>query len=113
MHGALCSRRGTRGYSATPDGDANNLKKRGMVDGGRRRGSRQSAVKLTVLNRKLLDAIFGSQRTVAPPLPTAGDFVASLPRRLHSTEIFTFLSRHHPYPIDERKAIHREGAAIL
>jgi hypothetical protein len=88
-------------------------------------------VKLTVLNRKLLDAIFGSQRTVAPPLPTAGDFVASfpeaasvfattncplfpyLPRRLHSTEIFTFLSRHHPYPIDERKAIHREGAAIL
>jgi hypothetical protein len=28
MNGELCSRRGTRGYSETPDGDANNLKKR-------------------------------------------------------------------------------------
>src|SRR6267378_5133564 len=126
MHGALCSRRGTRGYSETPDGDANNLKKRGMVDGGACRGSRQSALQLTVLHRKLLDARFGSQRPVAPPLPTAVDFVASLPeaasvfattnrplfprlpRLLDSTEIFTFLSRPHPYPIAERKAIHRE-----
>jgi hypothetical protein len=101
-----------------------------MVDGGACRGSRQSALQLTVLHRKLLDARFGSQRPVAPPLPTAVDFVASLPeaasvfattnrplfpclpRRLHSTEIFTFLSCHHAYPIDE-KTIHRESAAIL
>ena len=86
----------------------------GVVDGGKRPGSRQSALKLMVLNLKLFDAMFGSQRTVAPPLPTAVDFVASppeaafvfatanrplsprLPRRLDSTEIFTFLSRHHP-----------------
>jgi hypothetical protein len=98
----------------------------GIVEGGGLRGSRQSALKLMVLNRKRFDAMFGSQSTVAPPLPTAVDFVASLPeaapvfattnrplfprlpRLLDSTEIFTFLSRHHPYPIDESKAIHRE-----
>jgi hypothetical protein len=102
----------------------------GVVDGGGRRGSRQSALKLTVLNLKLFDALFGSQSTVAPSLPTAVDFVASLPeaapvfattnrplfprlpRLLDSTEIFTFLSRHHPYPIDEQQAIHRECAAM-
>jgi len=98
----------------------------GAVDGGGLRGSRQSALKLMVLNLKLFDSMFGSQSTVAPPLPTAVDFVASLPeaapvfattnrplfpclpRLLDSTEIFTFLSRHHPYPIDERQAIHRK-----
>jgi hypothetical protein len=90
----------------------------GVVDGGGLRGSRQSAFKLMVLNLKLFDSMFGSQSTVAPPLPTAVDFVASLPeaapvfattnrplfpclpRLLDSTEIFTFLSRHHPYPTD-------------
>ena len=103
----------------------------GVVDGGGLRGSRQSALKLMVLHRTLFDAMFGSQRTLAPPLPTAVDFVTSLPeaapvfatanrplfprrpRRLDSTEIFTFLSRHHLYPIDERKTIHRECAAML
>jgi len=103
----------------------------GVVDGGGLRGSRQSALKLMVLHLKLFDSMFGSQRTVAPPLPTAVDFVASLPeaapvfatanrplfprlpRRLDSTEIFTFLSRHHPYPIDEQQAIHPECAAML
>ena len=98
----------------------------GVVDGGGLRGSRQSALKLMVLNLKLFDAMCGSQSTVAPPLPTAVDFVASLPdaapvfattnrplfpclpRLLDSTEIFTFLSRHPPYPIDERQAIHRK-----
>src|SRR6266571_2019626 len=127
MLGALCSRRGTRGYSETPDGEANNLKKMGVVDGGGLRGSRQSTLKLMVLHLKLCDAMFGSQSTAAPPLPTAVDFVASLPeaapvfattnrslfprlpRLLDSTEILTFLSRHHPYPIDERKAIHRDN----
>jgi hypothetical protein len=90
----------------------------GVVDGGGFRGSRQSALQLMVRNLKLFDALFGSQRTVAPPLPTAVDFVASLPeattvfatpnrplfphlpRFLDSTEILTFLSRHHPDPID-------------
>jgi hypothetical protein len=102
----------------------------GIVDGGGLRGSCQSALKLMVLNLKLVDSMFGSQSTVAPPLPAAVDFVASLPeaatvfattnrplfprlpRRLDSTEILTFLSRHHPYPIDERKAIHRECAEM-
>jgi len=97
----------------------------GVVDGGGFRGSRQSALQLMVRNLKLFDALFGSQRTVAPPLPTAVDFVASLPeaapvfatahrplfphlpRRVDSTEILTFLSRHHPYPMAESKAIHR------
>src|SRR5467141_4398672 len=97
----------------------------GVVDGGGLRGSRQSALKLMVLHLKLFDALFGSQRTVAPPVPTAVDFVASLPeaapvfatanrqffprlpRRLDSTEIFTFLSRHHVCPIDERHEIGR------
>jgi len=50
----------------------------GVVDGGGLRGSRQSALKLMVLNLKLFDSMFGSQSTVAPPLPTAIDFVASL-----------------------------------
>ena len=95
-----------------------------MVEGS---GARVRAlVKLMVLNLKLFDSMFGSQSTVAPPLPTAVDFVASLPeaapvfattnrplfpclpRLLDSTEIFAFLSRHHPYPIDESKTIHRE-----
>jgi len=102
-----------------------------IVDGGGLRGSRQSAVQLMVLHLKLCDALFGSQSAVTPPLPTAVDFVASLPeaapvfattnrplfprlpRFLDSTEIFTFLSRHHPCPIAERKAIHRECAAML
>jgi hypothetical protein len=124
-------RRGTRGYSETRDGDGNNVKKKGVVDAGGRRDSRQSAVQLMVLHRKLCDSLFGSQSTVAPPVPTAVDFVASLPeaapvfatpnrplfprlpRLLDSTEIFTFLSRHHPYPIGERKAIHRECAEML
>ena len=93
-------------------------------------GSRPSACKLMVLSLKLFDSMFGCQSTVAPPLPTAVDFVASLPeaapvfattnrplfpclpRRLDSTEILTFLSRHYPYPIDERKAIHRECAEM-
>jgi hypothetical protein len=97
----------------------------GIVDGGGVRGSRQSTGALMVLNLKLVDSLFGSQSTVAPRLPAAVDFVASLPkaatvfattnrplfphlpRRLDSTEILTFLSRHHPYPIAERKAIHR------
>jgi hypothetical protein len=97
-----------------------------IVDGGGLRGLRQSACELMVLNLKLFDSMFGSQSTRAPPLPTAVDFVASLPeaapvfattnrplfprlpRRLDSPEIFTFLSRHHPYPIDESKAIHRQ-----
>ena len=123
--------RGTRGYSETPDGDANNLKKMGVVDGAGLRGSRQSALKLMVLNLKLFESMFGSQSTVAPPLPTAVDFVASLPeaapvfattnrplfprlpRLLDSTEIFTFLSRHHPYPIADRQAIHRECPEML
>jgi len=103
----------------------------GLVDGGGLRGSRPNALKPMVLNLTLFDSMFGSQSTVAPPLPTAVDFVASLPeaapvfattnrplfpclpRLLDSTAIFTFLSRHHPYPIDERKAIHRECAAML
>ena len=90
----------------------------GIVDGGGLRGSRQSALKLMVLNLKLVDSMFGSQSTVAPPLPAAVDFVASLPeaatvfattnrplfpdftRLPDSTEILTFLSRHHPDPID-------------
>ena len=90
----------------------------GVVDGGGLRGSRQSACELMVLSLKLFDSMFGCQSTVAPPLPTAVDFVASFPeatpvfapanrplfphrpRLLDSTEIFAFLSRHHPYPID-------------
>ena len=102
----------------------------GIVDGGELRGLRQSACELMILNLKLIDSMFGSQSTVAPPLPAAVDFVASLPeaatvfattnrplfprlpRRLDSTEILTFLSRHHPYPLDERKAIHRECAEM-
>jgi len=103
----------------------------GVVDGGGLRGSRQSALKLMVLNLKLCESMFGSQSTVAPSSPTAVDFVASLPeaapvfattnrplfpclpRRLDSTEILTFLSRHHPYPIAERKAIPRACAEML
>ena len=91
----------------------------GIVNAGGLRGSRQSTFELMVLNLKLFDSIFGCQSTVAPPLPTTVDFVASLPeatpvfaptnrplfprlpRLLDSTEIFAFLSRHHPYPIDE------------
>jgi hypothetical protein len=75
-----------------------------------------------VLSLKLFDSMFGCQSTVAPPLPTAVDFVASLPeatpvfapanrplfphlpRLLDSTEIFAFLSRHHPHPIDRTKS---------
>jgi hypothetical protein len=90
----------------------------GIVDGGGLRGLRQSACELMVLNLKLIDSMFGSQSTVAPPCPAAVDFVASLPeattvfatpnrplfprlpRFLDSTEILTFLSRHHPDPID-------------
>jgi hypothetical protein len=103
----------------------------GIVNGGGLRGARQSAVQLMVLHLKLFESLFGSQSTRAPPLPTAVDFVASLPeatsvfattnrplfprlpRLLDSTEIFTFLSRHHPYPIAERKAIHRECTEML
>jgi hypothetical protein len=103
----------------------------GIVNGGGLRGARQSAVQLLVLHLELFDSLFGSQSTGAPPLPTAVDFVASLPeatsvfattnrplfprlpRLLDSTEIFTFLSRHHPYPIAERKAIHRECTEML
>ena len=40
---------------------------------------RQSAFELMVRNLKLFDSMFGSQSTLAPPLPTAVDFVASLP----------------------------------
>src|SRR5712671_7033294 len=102
----------------------------GVVAGGGCRGARQSALPLMVRTLQLFDALFGSQRTVAPPWPTAVDCVAPLPeaapvfatahrplfprlpRRLDSTEIFTFLSRHHAYPIDEQQAIHRECAAM-
>jgi hypothetical protein len=51
----------------------------GIVDGGGLRGLRQSACELMVLNLKLIDSMFGSQSTVAPPFPAAVDFVASLP----------------------------------
>ena len=67
------------GTVETPDGDANSLKKMGVVDGGGLRGSRQSAFKLMILHLKLFDSMFGSQSTVAPPLPTAVNFFASLP----------------------------------
>lgn len=111
--------------------EANTLKKMGIVDSGGHRGSCQSALQLMVLHRKRFDSLFGRQCTVTPPLPTAVDFVASLPeaapvfattnrplfpclsRLLASTESLTFLSRHYPYPMDERKAIHRECAEML
>lgn len=122
---------GTGGDRATRDGDGHHFKKKGIAEGGGLRDSRQSAAKLMGLHFQLCDALFGSHRTVAPPLPTAVDFVASLPeatpvfattnrprfprlpRRLDSTAIVTFLSRHHPSPMAESKAIHRECTAML
>jgi hypothetical protein len=74
---------------------------------------------------QLFDALFGSQRTVAPPWPTAVDCVASLPeaapvfatahrplfpplpRRVDSTAILPFLSRPPPSPLAASQAIHR------
>jgi hypothetical protein len=40
---------------------------------------RQSAFELMVLNLKLAGPMFGGQSTLAPSLPTAIDFFASLP----------------------------------
>jgi hypothetical protein len=89
----------------------------GIVDTGGLRSLRQSAFELMVLNLELIDSMFGNQSTVAPPLPAAVDFVASLPeaatlfatpnrplfphlsRFLDATEILAFLSRHHPIPL--------------
>jgi hypothetical protein len=50
-----------------------------IVDGGKRRGSTQSAFELMVLNLKLSGPIFGPQSPLAPTVPTAVDFLASLP----------------------------------
>ena len=95
----------------------------GVVEGGELRGSRQSAFELMVLNLKLPGPIFGLQSTLAPTGPTAVDFLVSLPyaamvfapsyrpffpdiaRLLDSTEILTFLSSHHPHPIDRKQTI--------
>ena len=95
----------------------------GIVDGRELRGSRQSAFELMVLNLKLPGPIFGLQSTLAPTGPTAVDFLVSLPyaatvfapsyrpffpdiaRLLDSTEILTFLSSHHPHPIDKKQTI--------
>ena len=60
------------------DGDASSLKKMGVVNAGGLRGSRQSAFELMILDLKLLDSVVGSQRTVAPHLPTALNFFASV-----------------------------------
>ncbi len=97
----------------------------GVVDAAGFRGSRQSALELMGLNLKLFDSMFGSQSTVAPPLPTAVDFIASLPeaapifattysslfpgiaRLLDATEILAFLSSHYSLPIDMKPAIPR------
>jgi len=95
----------------------------GMVDGRERRGSRQSAFELMVLHRKLPGPMFGLQSTRAPTGPTAVDFLGSLPyaatvfapsyrpffpdiaRLLDATAILTFLSSHHPHPIDRKQTI--------
>jgi len=76
-----------------------------------------------VLNLKLSGPIFGFQSLLAPTAPTAVDFLVSLPyaatvfasfyrpffpditRLLDSTEILTFLSSHHPHPIDRKQTI--------
>jgi hypothetical protein len=50
-----------------------------IVDGGELRGSRQSALKLMILNLKLSAPIFGLQSPLAPTGPTAVDFLAALP----------------------------------
>jgi hypothetical protein len=50
-----------------------------IVDGTGRRDSRESAFELMVLNLKLAGPMFGGQSTLAPSLPTAIDFFASLP----------------------------------
>jgi hypothetical protein len=50
----------------------------GVVNAGGLRGSRQSAFELMILYLKLLDSVFGSQRTVAPNFPTAVNFFASV-----------------------------------
>jgi hypothetical protein len=50
-----------------------------IVDAGERRGSRQSAFELMVLNFKLAGSIFSLQSPLAPTAPTAVDFLASLP----------------------------------
>jgi hypothetical protein len=50
-----------------------------IVDGGERRGSRQSAFELMVLNLKLSGLICGLQSPLAPTGPPAVDVLASLP----------------------------------
>jgi hypothetical protein len=83
-----------------------------------------------VRNLKLAGPMFGGQSTLAPSLPTAIDFFASLPsatavfattnrplfpdftRLLDSTEILAFLSRHHLRPIDMPPAIHRVSRTL-
>jgi hypothetical protein len=83
------------------------------------------AFELMILNLELGDPMLGSQSAVAPSVPTAFDFFASIlyattlfatthrplfpaiPRLLDSTEIFAFLSCHDPYPRDSQKASHR------
>ena len=97
----------------------------GIVDAGERRNSRQSALELMVLNFKLSGPMFGLQSPLAPAVPTAVDFLASLPytatvfapsdrpffpdiaRLLDTTKILAFLSCHHPYPLDRQPIIQR------
>jgi hypothetical protein len=50
----------------------------GVIDGRGLRGSGQGAWELMILNLKLLDSMVGSQRTLAPNVPTALDFFASI-----------------------------------
>ena len=96
-----------------------------IVDGGERRGSRQSAFELMVLNLKLSGLICGLQSPRAPTAPTAVDFLVSLPyaatvftpfyrpffpdsaRLLNATEILAFLSSHHPQPSARTPIIQR------
>jgi len=103
----------------------------GVIDGVELTRLHGGALELMMLNLKLFDSMFGSQSAVAPTFPTPVDFFASLPeaatlfattnrplfphlpRRLDSTEILAFLSRHHPHPIDRKKAIHRKLADML
>jgi hypothetical protein len=50
----------------------------GVVDAGGLRSLCESTFELMILNLKLLDSMFGSQRTVAPNFPTVVDFFASI-----------------------------------
>jgi hypothetical protein len=102
-----------------------------MVDGVELTGLHGGVFELMMLHLELGDSMFGSQSVVAPRVPTAVDFLVSLssaatlfaasnrplfpniPRLLDSTAILAFLSSHHPYPIDRKKANYRDLKDML